>query len=174
VAARARSGSLTRAVALGAQLARTHEALLDAVEDVRAALVAGRAPGRVDADLLVHCTAFCAALDRHHTAEDGGMLPLLRSEVPALAPTIDKLLQDHEMIGTILGRVAALVERAADGGDVARLVGELDGLAAIMESHFSYEERSIGAALDDLGPGAWTAGVLDVTGFLGGEGQGTA
>ena len=60
------------------------------------------------------------------------------------------------MIGTILGRVAALVERAATGEAADRLVPELDGLAAIMESHFSYEERAIGAAIDRLGPGPWT------------------
>jgi hypothetical protein len=45
-------------------------------------------------------------------------------------------------------------------------VRELDGLIAILESHFSYEERRIAKALDTLGPLAWTADV-----FAPGQGQ---
>ena len=37
---------------------------------------------------------------------------------------------------------------------------ELDGLTAILESHFSYEERRLAAALDILRPEAWTADVF--------------
>ena len=37
---------------------------------------------------------------------------------------------------------------------------ELDGLTAILESHFGYEERRIAKALDSLGPEAWTAEVF--------------
>ena len=37
---------------------------------------------------------------------------------------------------------------------------ELDGLTAILESHFSYEERRIATALDTLGHRAWAAGVF--------------
>ena len=33
------------------------------------------------------------------------------------------------------------------------LVRELDGLTAILESHFGYEERRLGQALDALDPG---------------------
>jgi hypothetical protein len=36
--------------------------------------------------------------------------------------------------------------------DPATLRRELDGLTAILESHFSFEERRIAAALDTLGP----------------------
>ncbi|MEU0256529.1 hypothetical protein ABZ299_29535 [Streptomyces sp. NPDC006184] len=43
-----------------------------------------------------------------------------------------------------------LADRAAESrGTVLEAIGrELDGLAAIMESHFSYEERTISEALD--------------------------
>jgi hypothetical protein len=34
--------------------------------------------------------------------------------------------------------------------DAVTLVGELDGLAAIMDSHFAFEERRISAAIDGL------------------------
>jgi hypothetical protein len=149
-----------RVAALSLQLARTHDELLEQVAQVRAALVAGHAPGPLDRGLLAHCTAFCVALDRHHSAEDDGLLPLLAREEPGLAPAVRNLLQDHAMIGTLLGQVVGLVQRAAAGEGTDRLVGELDGLAAVMESHFSYEERAIGAAIDRLGPGAWTDGVI--------------
>lgn len=149
-----------RVLALSLQLARTHDELLDQVAAVRAALVAGRVPGPLDRELLSHCTAFCVALDRHHTAEDDGLLPLLAREEPALAPAVENLLQDHAMIGTLLGQLVELLQRAAAGDGTDRLVGRLDGLAAVMESHFSYEERAIGAAVDRLGPGSWTDGAI--------------
>ncbi|GAA3827165.1 hypothetical protein GCM10022206_77310 [Streptomyces chiangmaiensis] len=64
------------------------------------------------------------------------------------------------MIASILSRVSELSDRAAESrGSVLEAIGrELDGLAAIMDSHFRYEERTISAALDE--------GVLD-TGWSG-------
>ncbi|MFI6071645.1 hypothetical protein ACIA5C_08655 [Actinoplanes sp. NPDC051343] len=75
---------------------------------------------------------------------------LLR-ERPDLATTVDNLVQDHEMISSILARVAELAGRAAVTADSAghgSIELELDGLAAIMDNHFRYEERAISAALD--------------------------
>jgi hypothetical protein len=153
-----------RTLALGVQLVQAHEALRDRLERVRAALLAGE-PGGEHTDLLAHCLGFCAALHTHHTGEDEGLLPALRRERPELGPVIDKLIEDHGLIAGILRRVDALASRAAVDpvGDMAPIVGELDGLAAIMSSHFRYEERSIGAALDALdaqGAGAWVAEVF--------------
>jgi hypothetical protein len=52
----------------------------------------------------------------------------------------------------------------AGSADPAAVVGELDGLAAIMDSHFAFEERRISAAIDGLkasrrevGADRWTA-----------------
>ncbi|GAB3374186.1 hypothetical protein GCM10027452_32160 [Micromonospora halotolerans] len=44
--------------------------------------------------------------------------------------------------------LVALLAGAADGRTVR---AELDGLAALLESHFSYEERKLAAALNRLG-----------------------
>lgn len=73
---------------------------------------------------------------------------------------IDNLLEDHALVAGILWQVRELLTagRARSGPDA--LVRELDGLIAILESHFSYEERRIAKALDSLGPGAWTAEVF--------------
>lgn len=141
----------TRLAALSAQLAHTHQTLRDQLRDARAG----------GGDLLQHCTSFCAALDRHHTGEDAALFPALRRAHPELAAAVDKLVEDHGMIAGILHRVRELTAAGLGGDAVLR---EFDGLAAIMESHFRYEERTIGAAVDE----AWARDVaagefLDVT-----------
>ncbi|MDQ7903973.1 hemerythrin domain-containing protein [Phytohabitans sp. ZYX-F-186] len=137
-----------RAVALSIQLTRTHQALRERLDALRQEVLSGGPVGPpAGSDLLRHCAGFCAALERHHTGEDGGLFPALRREFPELAPTIDKLAEDHGLIAGLLRRVDELVAGAADP---AMLVGELDGLAAIMDSHFAFEERRVGAAIDAL------------------------
>ncbi|MEV7601170.1 hemerythrin domain-containing protein [Kitasatospora sp. NPDC089797] len=156
----------SRTAALSLQLAQAHRELRRRLADVRAAL--GRRP-LPDDDLPTHCLAFCTALTDHHEGEDSGLFAALVRERPDLAPTVAKLVEDHGMIGGILARVRELAEQAArEAGhpeaDLTAIGRELDGLAAIMDSHFGYEERAIGAALDagaaDAGDGAWREPVL--------------
>jgi len=79
------------------------------------------------------------------------MFAHLLRERPDLAATVAKLVEDHGLIAAILSQVRELAAKAAESGspDLAAIGGELDGLAAIMESHFGYEERAIGRALDE-------------------------
>ncbi|MEY9860541.1 hemerythrin [Catenulispora sp. GAS73] len=135
-----------RAVALSLQLAQAHQRLRDQIAEVRAGLGHRRRSGDT---LVTHCLAFCDALTSHHRGEDEGMFAQLVREHPDLAPTVAKLIEDHELIAEILARTRELAEKAAlPGGDErTEAIGrELDGLAAIMESHFRYEERTIGQA----------------------------
>lgn len=70
---------------------------------------------------------------------------------PDLSPVVANLVEDHEMIASILSRVAEIAQRLPgqpEGSAPDAISLELDGLTAIMESHFAYEERAIGAALD--------------------------
>ena len=46
--------------------------------------------------------------------------------------------------------IGALEETLRSGADRDTLHGHLDGIGAIMESHFRYEERSLLGVLDDL------------------------
>ncbi|NUR85974.1 MAG: hemerythrin domain-containing protein [Nonomuraea sp.] len=119
-----------RITAFGTQLVQAHDWLREELARLRA----GEAGSR---DLRSHCLAFCDALTRHHTGEDETGFPALARQFPELRPVLDQLTRDHEMITEILQRVA---------DDPA----ELDGLAAIMESHFVYEERKIVEALNAL------------------------
>jgi hypothetical protein len=92
----------------------------------------------------------------------------LRTAAPELAPVIDNLIEDHGLVAGILGRIRELVTpgQAPSGPDA--LIRELDGLTAILESHFSYEERRIAKALDILGAHAWTADVFTMAPRLSG------
>jgi hypothetical protein len=149
-----------RVVALSRQLAQAHQELRHQLAGIRDHLRDGVSdyPGEQhpaewqagNGVLAAHCLAFCSALDAHHQGEDTGMFAALLRQRPELADTVGKLVQDHEMIASILVRVGELADRAAgaETGDRQAIARELDGLGAIMESHFRYEERAIGAALD--------------------------
>lgn len=138
-----------RLSSFGADLAAIHQRLRTDLRALREGAEIGR-------DLKAHCLTFCSALTAHHTGEDGGAFRVLAAAHPELAGTIAKLEEDHQMIAAIQERIVALAE---GGGDIA---GELDGLAAIMESHFRYEERTITAALDGLREGT-TEGLLGLS-----------
>ncbi|MGW2179374.1 hemerythrin domain-containing protein [Streptomyces sp. NPDC001732] len=136
-----------RAAALSLQLAQAHQELRRQIDEIRAGLGHRRLS---DDTLRTHCLAFCDALTSHHQGEDDGLFSQLLRERPDLTATVAKLVEDHGMITSILNRVRELADRATGsrGPALEEIGGELDGLAAIMESHFSYEERTIGQALD--------------------------
>jgi hypothetical protein len=154
------SSDSQRAVAVSRQLRQVHDQLRDQLTRLRAEL------GRTEFDaagLPAHCLAFCSALTAHHAGEDGEMFSALVAARPDLAPAISKLVEDHTAIAAILLRVRALAAaaRTAPAGDLAGLRGELDGLAAIAESHFRYEERALSAALDaDMPATGWSSAAL--------------
>lgn len=123
-----------RVLAFGHQLVEIHLQLREQL----AQLPSG---GR---ELTRHCVAFCAAVRSHHTGEDSGAFAALAREQPALRPVLEQLERDHQQIADVLRTVEALAAREAI--DQA----EMDGLAALLESHFAYEEKKIFAALNDL------------------------
>lgn len=153
-----------RVAALSEQLIHVHQAMRERLTSLRQEVAGGTACRAADTaigeDLLSHCLSVCAAIHTHHAAEDGQLLPALCAAAPELAPVIDKLTEDHALVAGILRQVRALLTPGQAPTSPDALVRELDGLIAILESHFSYEERRIAKALDTLGPGAWTAGVL--------------
>ncbi|MEV8516923.1 hemerythrin domain-containing protein [Dactylosporangium sp. NPDC051484] len=121
-----------RLQALGNQLIEIHQQL-------RALLADAADISDISRDFKSHCLAFCSALDRHHTGEERGMFRVLAERYPELRPVVEELRRDHEQIAELLRRVAAAPTRA-----------ELDGLAAVMESHFAFEERRLVDALNAL------------------------
>ncbi|MGY1815791.1 hemerythrin domain-containing protein [Blastococcus sp. SYSU D00820] len=137
--------------ALGDELRRIHDTLRADLRALQKAVRSGDPPER-RRPLATHCAAFCAALTRHHTGEDAGAFPALAQRFPELVPLLLTMAEDHAMISGIVARVEELAGRLAAGAPAGRLAGELDGLAAVLESHFSFEERRIQRALDALPP----------------------
>jgi hypothetical protein len=152
-----------RAVAWSRQLSQAHAALRQQLHDVQDGLDSPRA----GSGLLTHCLAFCAALTAHHQGEDGGLFAELLRVRPDLADVVRKLAEDHQLVAGILTTVRALTDEAEWATPERRLLigHELGGLAAIMESHFRYEERSISEAIDgEVQDTGWTTAVFDFSG----------
>lgn len=108
---------------------------------------ASQAASVITADLLLHCHGFCAALDGHHRSEDGGLFPQIAAARPDLVPVLDKLRQDHSMMAHL---IRGLQQALTRGEEADTLHQHLDGLGAVMETHFGFEERSLLAVLDGI------------------------
>ncbi|MDY0908683.1 hemerythrin domain-containing protein [Microbacterium sp. CFBP9034] len=131
----------TRIVAWDHELRAAHSKLRAALELARDSVDEGAdAASGPAADLTLFCVGFCSALDGHHRSEDAGLFPELRAEHPELGPVIDKLMQDHSMLSYLLADLRAAIDGGAEPADLHR---HLDGIGAIMESHFAYEERQV-------------------------------
>jgi hypothetical protein len=136
-----------RLIAWDAELRGAHARLRTALAATREALESGRQAPAAASDLALFCIGFCTALDGHHRSEDRALFPALRMEHPELGGMIDKLMQDHAMLTHLLGGL----RHAVEGDESAEAIGlHLDGIGAIMESHFRFEEREILAPLRTL------------------------
>lgn len=150
----------TRLTAWSHELRQVHRRLRDALAATRASLAEG-APGEAATrDLLLYCHGFCTALDAHHQGEDRTLFPALAAAHPELQPVLASLGQDHTMIAHLLGALRTAAERSAPPEELTR---HLEGVAAIMENHFRYEERKLLTVLESL---ALTADPADVLGPL--------
>ncbi|REJ07882.1 hemerythrin domain-containing protein [Microbacterium bovistercoris] len=129
------------------ELRRVHGRLREALRVTGEALAAGEQTAPAARDLLLYCRGFCSALDSHHRGQDRSLFPAIEREHPDLAPTLRKLEQDHAMMAHLIEGLQSAVESDAAPADLAR---HLDGLGAIMESHFRYEERQLLTVLDTL------------------------
>ncbi|MFD6090951.1 hemerythrin domain-containing protein [Oerskovia sp. NPDC060338] len=137
----------TRLVAWSRELRSVHERLREALRVTRAALDDGEPAAPATRDLLLFCHGFCTALTGHHEGEDRELFPAIAAALPELVGTLRNLRQDHSMIAHLLGGLTAAVDQAATPVELER---HLEGVAAIMESHFRYEERMLLAVLDTL------------------------
>ncbi|MEU6092946.1 nitroreductase/quinone reductase family protein [Streptomyces sp. NPDC047085] len=112
---------------------------------IRKEMAAGNS-STLGAQLRVNCLTLCQGLHNHHTGEDTALFPFLAARHPRLAPTLERLREEH-------GRVAALVEelrRAVSGEhpDPAAARTEVDRLTTELEAHLTYEEQQLVPVLD--------------------------
>jgi hypothetical protein len=116
--------------AIGDQLIRHHNELRRQLND----LLTGRTTG-LHRELLSHCLTFCADLRMHHTREDGAFAAF-ETQLPGLAPVLDKLRAEHRVVAQTLAGLEKL-------GDGPELRTELEQLAPVLEAHFTYEEEQL-------------------------------
>ena len=140
-----RSGPAARTRAIGRELVRVHQWLREELTRIQDQLDTGEDLP----PLRAHRIAFCAAITRHHTSEDATAFPALAAQEPELAPVLAKLSQDHRLVEDIVRRLRDLLASATPG-TVEEVRGEIDGLSAILESHFRWEEKVLVDALDTL------------------------
>jgi hemerythrin-like domain-containing protein len=153
-------GEATRLRAWSHELRAVHDRLREALRVTGEALAAGGTSGPATRDLLLFCHGFCTALGGHHEGEDRELFPAIAAAHPELGDTLRALQQDHSMIAHLLTGMQAAIERAAPAAELDR---HREGVAAIMESHFRYEERQLLSVLDTL---ALDADPRDVLGPL--------
>jgi len=128
--------------------------LRDVVEQVvQGHLAVGAARSAVNAmtmrqnnwTLGAYCESYCRVVTGHHTLEDTGIFPHLRSSDPDAGPVIDRLEEEHEVIHDVLDDVdRSLVALVADEpGALERLQHVVDLLTDTLLSHLAYEEREL-------------------------------
>lgn len=150
-------GEKTRLIAWSNELRAVHGRLREALRVTQAAASVGEPTEPPARELLLFCHGFCTALTGHHEGEDRELFPAIAAEHPELRSTLRKLEQDHSMIAHLIAGLQAATER---GLPPDKLEGHLEGIAAIMESHFRYEERELLTVLDTLALDADPSDVL--------------
>ncbi|GIG41704.1 hemerythrin domain-containing protein [Cellulomonas phragmiteti] len=146
-----------RLIAWDRELRAVHARLRDSLQIAREAVedATDAATPALSRDVLLFCTGFCAALEGHHRGEDRVVFPGLLAVAPELRDVLDQLVRDHAMLSHLLGELQRAVDagQAAGAHDRAALQRHLDGIEAVMETHFRYEEKRLlpvlaGLALD--------------------------
>lgn len=129
------------------EMREVHRRLRAALDLARESVEDEHAADPLAGDPLLYCWGFCAALSGHHRSEDHALFPRLVEERPDLAPVVAQLVQDHHMIEHLLGGLQLAMERGATSKEKLR---HLDGVEAVMETHFRYEERRLLDVLDGI------------------------
>jgi hypothetical protein len=133
---------------LGRRLVAVHDELRETLHQLRTSSQPGR-----DGSLAVHCLAFCSAVDQHHHGENVQLFPQVVTEDPRLAAAVRQLQHDHGLIGFLLRDLAGAVRALPSDPDpeqLERFRRTLDGLSAVLESHFRLEERTILDLIDEF------------------------
>ncbi|WP_405764502.1 hemerythrin domain-containing protein [Streptomyces sp. NBC_01538] len=144
-----------RLTAFGNQLIEVHIWLREELAALRQDVDAYLEGGTRVRELRTHCLTFCSALDRHHNGENDVAFSKVAEQFPELRPVLEELRRDHQLVDDSLQRLETLVgelDRESDPTDFRR---ELDGLAALVATHFTYEEKRIVSALNALKVPSW-------------------
>src|SRR5690348_13861079 len=89
-----------RVKGMGDWLIEVHDWFRAELASLRRQAEAGEAL-RPGTDLRAGCLAFCTALTRHHTGEDGGVFPMLARQAPELGLVIERLEREHHVVADL-------------------------------------------------------------------------
>jgi len=157
-----------RGRAVGRHLVEVHDHLRQELSQVRdlvrqvreGAVTAGRARAALSDmtmrqnnwTLGAYCAAYCGLVTQHHGLEDQAVFPHLRRSDPGLAPVLDRLEDEHAIIGEVIDGVdRALVRLVREPGGLGKLDEAVDVLMDTLQSHLAYEEEQIIAPLERFG-----------------------
>ncbi|GAA2367965.1 nitroreductase/quinone reductase family protein [Nonomuraea africana] len=132
------------AESFGAALKLIHDAFRRELALIRKE-VTESGPG-LGVQLRVNCLTVCQGLHHHHTHEDAGMFPALAARHPELAPTLERLGEEHQKIAALIEELQQLV--STDSPDPAVVLPEVERLIDALESHLAYEEEQLIPILD--------------------------
>ncbi|WP_246264851.1 LLM class flavin-dependent oxidoreductase [Acrocarpospora pleiomorpha] len=97
------------------------------------------------------CASYCRILTAHHSIEDAHMFPALAAADESLAPVVERLEQEHEIVAEILtGLDSALVAMIEDPAGLAQVRDQVDLLSNVLLSHLAYEEEELVEPLSRL------------------------
>jgi hypothetical protein len=98
------------------------------------------------------CATYCRVLTLHHAIEDSTMfVSLLEGDVD-LAPVIERLSAEHEVVAGILTRLdQALVAMVKDPDQLGVVQSEVERLGDVLLSHLDYEEEELLEPIRRLG-----------------------
>ena len=125
---------------------RTGEA---SAADVRAAV--NQLGGATGLTLGQHCAQLCRFVTMHHSLEDSAVFPALGAHAK-VRPVVERLAEEHVVIHEHLEYVDSLAARLdAEPAVLGELDEAVDAFAAVLRSHFTYEEDELKEPLGLLG-----------------------
>ena len=138
---------------------------LEQIRDVVAEVTVGRSSAALARSLInelsmrqnywslgAFCATYCRVLTIHHAIEDSSLFVNLRSRDAELAPVIERLSEEHEVVAAVLARLdAALVAMVDDPEHLRRVQTEVERLTDILLSHLTYEEEELLGPIARLG-----------------------
>jgi hypothetical protein len=90
------------------------------------------------------CAQYCRFVEAHHSIEDAYLFPSLGIGDPSLAPVLERLSEEHEVIHAVLVRIDELLVAMVAGAVGAAAVDEqVRALRTALSSHLDYEEEEL-------------------------------
>lgn len=146
--------------ASGQRLVQIHDHLRDELKQIRDAVdqvASGRRDPAAARDLINQltmrqnywtlgsfCASYCRLVTTHHTIEDVHMFPRLAGAQESLAPVVERLEAEHEVIAEVLtGIDAALVAMVTDSDALEEVRSQVELLDDVLLSHLDYEEEEL-------------------------------